>query len=206
MEEVMDSVKGEVSEFLTCLFQWENWQILGGSIVTNPLFPWFIILVVTFMLVRRYNKKHFNVLRVYTTDRGFIFMKKSALKNVVKKICRELIPQSKSRVKVCTCFRKINVRVSVVCPSNMESVSTQLQRVIFRVLQEEIGINNLGSIHVVVEKIIGPVKVKAIELKSESDISEPLDCKSSCSTESGCCCSKESDFFKRSCGTKQEEV
>ncbi|MDR3317323.1 MAG: hypothetical protein LBS71_00775 [Puniceicoccales bacterium] len=114
----MEAILDNISEFVLCLFCWENWRILGDSLVMNPLFKWFIILGIIFLVVRCYSKKHANVLRIYTTDRGFIFMKKSALKNVVKKICHEVLPQSRSRVKICACYRKINLReyLCLQCP------------------------------------------------------------------------------------------
>jgi hypothetical protein len=156
----MRTILENIKDFFLDLSDVENWQILGENILENPLFKWFVALVVLFFLLRHYTRKNANCIRVYTTNRGPIHMKKSALKNLVKKICHGVIPKSKSRVKICVCWRKIHLRVSVACPHNMQSVSAQLQQEISRILKQEIGINNLSSVHVVIEKIIGPIKTK----------------------------------------------
>jgi hypothetical protein len=130
------------------------------KVFTSPLFKWLISLYMLFIILRHFFRKRANLLRVHTTERGIIFLKTSALRGLIKKICREVIPQSKSRVKICTCCRKIKIRVSVACSPHMQAVSTQLQGEIVRILQEEIGINNLGSVHVFIEKIIGPLDNK----------------------------------------------
>jgi hypothetical protein len=43
----------------------------------------------------------------------------------------------------------------------MQSVSTQLQQEIARILKQEIGMKNFG-VHVVIENIIGYIKAKAV--------------------------------------------
>ncbi|MDR2812227.1 MAG: hypothetical protein LBB05_00315 [Puniceicoccales bacterium] len=164
----MQAILEKIKDFWADLSDAESWQIFGENVLANPLLKWFVILSVLFLLLRHYTQKGANCIRVYTTHRGPIYMKKSALKGLIKKICHALIPQSKSRVKFCVRWRRIHLRVSVACPHNMQSVSTQLQQEIFSILKQEIGIDNLGSVHVVIEKIIGPIKTKTFNNDSPS--------------------------------------
>ncbi|MDR1367070.1 MAG: hypothetical protein LBJ13_04185 [Puniceicoccales bacterium] len=162
----MDGALNQMWEFIKGLFCWENWQLYWGEILENPLqfFPIVITFCIIFFIVRRHKKKYGNLVHIYTTDHGVVFLKKSALKNVVKKICRGVVPQSHTRVRIrSTCCRKINLRVSVACPHNMQSTSNRLQQVITQTLHQEFGMTNLGSICVVVEKIIGPVNAKCCD-------------------------------------------
>jgi hypothetical protein len=179
----METMLEKVKSFFVDLSDRESWQAFSENVISNPLFKWFITLGVLFLLVRYYNRKNANCIRVYTTNRGPIYMKKSALKNLIKKICHGVIPQSKSRVKFCVCWRRIHLRVSIACPHNMQSVSAQLQQEISRILKQEIGINNLGSVHVVIEKIIGPIKTKTFndDLLCTTQISQ-----SHCPKSNGC--------------------
>jgi hypothetical protein len=159
----MDGILDRVWAFIKDLFCWENWQTYWEDLVEDPFqfLPVVVVFCVIFFIVRYYGKKRANLVRIYTTDRGIVFLKKSALKNVVKKICRGVIPQSRTRVRVRgTCCRKVNLRVSVASPYNMQFTSNKLQQVIAQTLRQELGMINLGAIYVVVEKIIGPVNVK----------------------------------------------
>jgi hypothetical protein len=188
LERIKDFFVDWVDNF-TGLFDPENWPIIGESVLADPLFKWLILIIILFLMWECYTRKGANCIRVYTTDRGPICMKKSALKNLVKKICRTVIPQSKSRVKLCVCWHRIHLRVSVVCPHNMQSVSTQLQQEISRILKQEIGMKNLGSVHVVIEKIIGSIKTKAFQESSLCATST-----ASSSDSSLLCCSRGGDF------------
>jgi hypothetical protein len=158
----MQAMLEKIKSFFIPLLDKENWQAFGENILANTSFKWFVAFCALFLLLRHYKRRCSNCIRIYTTDRGPIHMKKSALKNLVKKICNGVIPQSKSRVKICVHWRRIHLRVSVACPHNMQSIGVQLQQEISSILKQEIGIKNLGSIRVVIEKIIGPIKTKAI--------------------------------------------
>ncbi|MDR0418033.1 MAG: hypothetical protein LBH08_01180 [Puniceicoccales bacterium] len=154
------------------LFCWENWRLCLGEMLEDPfqLFPIIIVLCIILFIVRCYKKKYGNLIRIYTTDRGVVFLKKSALKNVIKKICRGVVPQSHTRVRIRnTCCRKINLRISVACPHNMQSISNKLQQVITQTLHQEFGMTNLGSICVIVEKIVGPVNTNCCDNNPSND-------------------------------------
>ncbi|MDR1435268.1 MAG: hypothetical protein LBI77_02595 [Puniceicoccales bacterium] len=160
MNEIFDRIKAFWEYLLTketWVTLWEDRKDIFKDIFTSSPFKCFIALCVLFGILRYWRRKRENLLCVYTTKCGLIFLKTSALRGVIKKICHGVIPQSKSRVKICTRWGKIKVRVSVACSHNMQLVSNQLQREIARTLREEVGINNLGSVHVVIEKIIGPL-------------------------------------------------
>jgi hypothetical protein len=162
----MDGTLNQVLVFVKDLFCWKNWQMYWDDIRDDPFqfLPVIIVVCIIFFLVRRYRRKDANLVRIYTTDRGVVFLKRSALKNVVKKICHGIIPQSHTRVRIrSTCRRKINLRVSIACPHNMQFTSNKLQQVIAQTLHQEFGLTNLGSICVVVEKIIGPINVKCCD-------------------------------------------
>ncbi|MDR2372232.1 MAG: hypothetical protein LBD60_03745 [Puniceicoccales bacterium] len=206
--QALERVKGffvDLADSFVGLFDPENWPTIGESILINPLFKWFSLLTILFLIWEYYTRKGANCIRVYTTNRGPVCMKKSALKNLVKKICRTVIPQSKSRVKLCVCWRRINLRVSVVCPYNMQSVSTQLQQEIVRILKQEIGIKNLGSVSVVIEKIIGSIKTKAFDDSSlyAPSIASSSDHSPSCCSGGGnenTCCANHTEYGKKDCG------
>ncbi|MDR0740984.1 MAG: hypothetical protein LBF34_04735 [Puniceicoccales bacterium] len=207
MQVILEKIKDffvDLVDSFAGLFNTENWPIISENVLADPLFKWLILLIVLFLIGKYYSRKGANCIRVYTTNRGPVCMKKSALKNLVKKICRTVIPQSKSRVKLCVCWRRINLRVSVVCPYNMQSVSTQLQQEISRILKQEIGIKNLGSVHVVIEKIIGSIKAKAFNDGSlcAPSIASSSDHSPSCYSGSGeenTCCTNYTEYDKKDC-------
>jgi hypothetical protein len=203
MQAILENIKDffvDLGNTFVDLFNPENWPTIGESILANPLSKWLIVLIILFLIWECYTRKGANCVRVYTTNRGPVCMKKSALKNLVKKICRTVIPQSKSRVKLCVCWRRIHLRVSVVCPYNMQSVSIQLQQEIARILKQEIGIKNLGSVHVVIEKIIGSIKTKAFDDGSLCASSVAPSSDSSLS----CCCGG-GEFSENTCRTNHTE-
>ncbi|MDR0590935.1 MAG: hypothetical protein LBG09_03785 [Puniceicoccales bacterium] len=168
--------------FLMSVLDEENWQVLDKNVFGNPIFKWLIGVGVVFFALYFYRKRCANRIRVCTTDRGPIFLKKSALKNAVKKICHKILPQSKTRVKVCSCFGKIRLKISIVCPYNIQPISVQLQDEIIRILKQEIGINNLGPVRVVVDKITGPIQVSSINMP----FSPALDCESPANPDDYC--------------------
>ncbi|MDR3317258.1 MAG: hypothetical protein LBS71_00425 [Puniceicoccales bacterium] len=175
----MDTISDKIAAFFAYIFNKEKWQDFMDSLTFDPICKWLLLIVVVSMVICYYKRRNSNRVRVHITDRGPVFMKKSALKNVVKKICHSVIPQSKSRVKIWTCCRKIKLRVSVACPYNVQPISEQLQQEITRGLKKEIGIDNLGAVHVVIEKIIGPIK---------TNFSNHTFTASGHSDNSSCCC------------------
>lgn len=146
----------------SCLFSREYWACFWEelNLLHNPLFWVAVGLLSLWFLLKVIGHFRHHLIRVYTTNRGMVYVKRSALKNVVKKICATLIPNSKARVKIHCCWRKIHIRVAIACPHDAQPVSIQLQQTLFRVLQQEIGICNLGKINVVVERIVGPIRTK----------------------------------------------
>lgn len=202
MQAVLENIKDffvDLWNSFVGLFDPENWPTICEGVLADPLLKWLILFIILFLAWEYYTRKNANCVRVYTTNRGPVCMKKSALKNLVKKICRTVIPQSKSRVKLCVCWRRIHLRVSVACPYNMQSVSTQLQQEIARILKQEIGIKNLGSVHVVIEKIIGSIKTKTFNgsLCAPSSDHSPLCC--SGSGEENTCCTNHTEYDKKDC-------
>lgn len=146
----------------SCLFSREYWACFWEelNLLHNPLFWMAVGLLGLWFLLKVIGHFRHHLIRVYTTNRGMVYVKRSALKNVVKKICATLIPNSKARVKIHCCWRKIHIRVAIACPHDAQPVSIQLQQTLFRVLQQEVGICNLGKINVVVERIVGPIRTK----------------------------------------------
>jgi hypothetical protein len=179
--------------FLMSVLDKGNLQILGRSALENHTFEWFVGVGVVFFALYFYRKRYANRIRVCTTDRGPIFLKKSALKNAVKKICHKILSQSKTRVKVCSCFCKIRLKISIVCPYNIQPISVQLQDEIIRILKQEIGISNLGPVRVVVEKIVGPIQVSPINMA----LQPPADHKFPDAFDD-CCPTKNADYRENS--------
>ena len=147
----------------------ENWDLIWNEVTTNYRWMWFIALIIVWIMIHWCRRKRGRFVRVYTTNRGRIFVKKSAIKGIVKKICHQIVPSSKSRIKICVSWRKIHLRVSVASPHQLQPISLELQQTVSRVLQEEVGIKNLGFVHVVIEKFTGPLKLKEDERVTESD-------------------------------------
>jgi hypothetical protein len=186
----------------TSIFDDENWQALCENIASNPIFLWLILggvifFGMIFFVLRCCHKKRANRIRICTTNRGPIFLKQSALKHAVKKICHQIIPQSKTRVKVCSCFGKIRLKISVACPHHIQPVSFQLQEEIIRILRQEIGINNLGPVRVIVEKIIGPIQIPPTSIPIQQTADSKL-----APAPSDCCSMKNVDF----CGKNYEKI
>jgi hypothetical protein len=187
MDLTSNQVWTAVKDVVMFPFSKENWQFLAehgqefvGKIAGSPFFWGVIVLLFLLCGCRCHRLRRGKVFRTYTTNHGLVLMKESALKGVVKKICREIIPQAKARIKICVRWRKIHLQIAVASPYNMQTISVQLQQVISRVLREEVGIGNLGKVSVVIEKIIGPVKIKAVELEAianGADIAGGNNCK-----------------------------
>ncbi|MDR2200900.1 MAG: hypothetical protein LBN94_02200 [Puniceicoccales bacterium] len=131
----------------------ESWQIFCQTLAESPLSLWIAFLLLL-LLSFLYRRKCRGLLRINGTDRGFIFLKRKILKNIVKDICKQLIPECKPYVTIGTSHRKINLWIRLSCPRLMRTLCVKLQQEITRILQEEVGIGNLGSLHIVVGKIL----------------------------------------------------
>lgn len=145
----------DVTDIVNYLFQPGHLCDFFESISKNPLFCWLIAVVIFYFIYRIYRRGHDKVLRVHTSQCGFVYIKKSALKNLIKKVCRSAVAQSDARVKVCTYFRKLNIKVAISSPCDVQPTGTQLQQAIYQVLQQEVGLTNIGRIDVVVNHIFG---------------------------------------------------
>ena len=160
-------------ESIKCIFQPDHWCELCHTIIENPLFKWLIAAIIFYIIYKIFQIRRNKILRVYTNNRGLVYIKKSALKSLIKKVCRTVVVQSDARVKICTCWRKIYVKVVISSPHDVQPTSIQLQQEIHRVLQEEVGLKNLGRIDVVVNHIYGQVKAEPLCARSQETIYPP---------------------------------
>lgn len=159
-----------IGDFFSKLVDIERWKSLGQCITDHPVFKWLaIIAIATFTVhvliyfLKLCGFRRATVLKIHTDNHGIVYLKQSALKNFIKKICRQVIPQARAHVKCSTWFRKIRIKITLSCPHDAQPVSQHIQQAVSQVLQNEIGISNLGPIHVVVNHIFGPIKRNFLE-------------------------------------------
>ncbi|MDE6576413.1 MAG: hypothetical protein K2L24_03390 [Opitutales bacterium] len=154
-----------IGNFFSGLWSLEWWKALAQNITDHPIFKWLAILAIAtfaihllFFILRLLGFRRATVLRIHTDNHGIVYLKQSALKNFIKKICRQVVPQANARVDCVSRFRKIRIKVTLSCPHDAQPVSLHIQQAIAQVLKHEIGISNLGRIDVVVSHIFGPVQ------------------------------------------------
>lgn len=152
MNLISDALK-VIWEYIVCIFQWDNWNMLMEDIFKNPLFPSFLFFFFLFIALwsRRYIKRF---IRVTNTERGAISLRQSTLKAAIKRVCKAAIPQSNAKIKITLRGGKINLRVAIRCKNEIQQSSTDLQNKIHSMLTEDMGIENVGKIDIIVDRIM----------------------------------------------------
>jgi len=181
----------DVKDIINYLFQPGHLCDFFEGITKNPLFYWLIAVVLFYFAYRIYHRDYSKILRVHTTKRGFVYIKRSALKNLIKKVCRSVVAQSNARVKIYVRCKKLYIKVAISSPYDVQPTGTQLQQSLYQVLQQEVGLSNVGRIDVVINHIFGAAQTNRPECNKNDCCKNSCDCYKTSEFDKDCCTSEE---------------
>lgn len=129
----------EIKDFTCHLFTSENLYLFGGL----------LLLIVILILIRKRQPK--NVV-AYKTENGNVIISRSAVVELVRTTCEQISQINKPKLKVFTKRGQTHftVCIQLMSGSSLKDVEETLQNHLRESLSKNLGIENLGTINIVV--------------------------------------------------------
>ena len=122
-----------------------------------PLAVLFVVLVILFLKLGKQN------LLVFNNQDGKVEISRNAIQEIIQRTCEQFVEVGKARGDISKSKGKINikVRLKLRVKTRLQDISNELQRQITHAIRHDLGIENLGEVHVIVEGFLAETKPKA---------------------------------------------
>ena len=122
-----------------------------------PLVVIFVVLVILFLKLGKQN------LLVFNNQDGKVEISRNAIQEIIQRTCEQFVEVGKARGDIKKSKGQINikVRLKLRVKTRLQDISNELQRQITHAIRHDLGIENLGEVHVVVEGFLAEPKPKA---------------------------------------------
>ncbi|MCZ6672147.1 MAG: alkaline shock response membrane anchor protein AmaP [Verrucomicrobia bacterium] len=122
-----------------------------------PLGILFIVLVVLFLKLGKKN------LLVFNNEDGRVEISRSAIQEIIQRTCEQFVEVGRARGDISKKKGQIiiKVRLKLRVKTRLQDISNELQNQITRAIRDDLGIENLGEVHVIVEGFLAEPKPKA---------------------------------------------
>lgn len=124
-----------------------------SEIVQNPLFLSALViflLLIIFRIYYLYNR----IVLIDQTSHGKIYLKRSQLIRIIKQNCNEVLPNVKPSISLKTKKNQLHFLIKMQCIRDVRPICYSLQEKIYNSLINQTGITNVGSINIIIKKII----------------------------------------------------
>lgn len=129
-----------------------NWKELLQEIYHWPYFCEAIIAIIFLLFIWRIIRKRRSVINLSTHEEGKVSVMRSALINLIENTCNNIAPDSKPRVCLCEKNGKLNfkIKIRVFSDQHIENTTSLIQKEINYVLQDTLGLDNIGTINILI--------------------------------------------------------
>lgn len=129
-----------------------NWNDLFQEIYHWPyLCPTIIAIIVLLFIWRACRKRH-RVIHISTLQEGKVSVMRSALIDLIENTCNDVAPNSKPHVCLCEKNDKLNlkIKIRIFSDQHIETITSTIQRRVNQVLQDTLGLENIGTINILI--------------------------------------------------------
>lgn len=150
-----------------------NWNQFFHEVISYPYFWPILIVIVALIITWNQIRKNQQIINLFKNETGKISVIQNALIDLIKKICAEVIPDSKPNVSLSIKKNKLNIKIKIKIHENqhIEKLTTILQKALQQMLKDTLGIENIDTINIL---ITGFIKEQDQSLSSSSEKLENL--------------------------------
>jgi len=115
------------------------------------------LLIVVFLKLGKRN------LLVFNNEDGKVEISRNAIQEIIQRTCERFVEVGRARGDISKSKGNINikVRLKLRVKTRLQDISNELQRQITHAIRNDLGIENLGEVHVVVEGFLAEPKPQA---------------------------------------------
>lgn len=129
-----------------------NWGEIGKEILQWPYFwPTLILIFFLFYIWRKIKTKNL-LIKLSDGPTGSIEVSRKALVDLIQKTIVSITP--KSQIKVCIHLKQdklyIKIKLNLQSDQNLEMLASKIQSAISSILREYLGLENIGTIDIIV--------------------------------------------------------
>lgn len=121
--------------------------------VFNSTYFWPILIgIVLLIILWQQIRKNRQTIDLFKNESGKVAVIQNALIDLIKKICEEVVPESKPSLSLCAKKDKLNMKIKIKIYPNqhIEKVSSTLQQELYHTLKDTLGIENIGAINILI--------------------------------------------------------
>jgi len=129
-----------------------NWNELFQEIYHWPYFCPTIIAIIILLFIWRAFRKRRRVIHISTLQEGKVSVMRSALIDLIENTCNGVAPNSKPHVCLCEKNGKLNlkIKIRIFSDQHIETITSTIQRQVSNVLQDTLGLDNIGTINILI--------------------------------------------------------
>lgn len=113
--------------------------------------PVIIAIVLLLVILRKLQKKR-AIINLSTHPDGRVSVVSSALIHLIENTCNDVAPNSKPRVHISQNKNLLNIKIKirVFSDQHIESTTSKIQKQVNYVLQNTLGLENIGSVNILI--------------------------------------------------------
>lgn len=146
-----------------------QWKEFFQEIYNWPYFWPTIIAIIILLLIRSAIHRRHRIIKLSSNEEGKVSVMRTALIDLIENACNDVSPNSKPRVCLCEKSGKLNVRIKirVFSDQHIEKTTSIIQKQVNHVLQDTLGLENIGTINILIAGFRKSSKKKEPESDSE---------------------------------------